>query len=245
MSRDLYLMPPEAPRAMPVQDFARHHRDSQAPDAPVERGVGLWRWLAFCPALLATALLLWLMIGWFSEAGISTVEGVLLTLICFNFFWISFTLSTVTLGLWSLTRAAPRPSATPPEPLNVALLMPVYNEVPWYVLGNARSMLEELRARGGAHRYAMFILSDTRDDAIAAQEQESVRALQAMLSPGLELYYRRRPENTDRKVGNIANWVARWGGAWDAMLVLDDYGRYLLLLALLPAALLLPRKNLT
>ena len=40
------------------------------------------------------------------------------------------------------------------EPLKVALLMPVYNEVPWYVLGNARTMLEELKARGGQHQYA-------------------------------------------------------------------------------------------
>ena len=67
----------------------------------------------------------------------------------------------------------------------------------------------------------MFILSDTRDDQIARAEQQSIRALQAMLSPGIELYYRRRAENTDRKVGNIADWVCRWGGGYDAMLVLD------------------------
>ena len=218
---DYLDMPPEAPRPMPVQDFGREYRDETAPADDGAGGIALWRVLAFSPAMLATGALVWIMAGWFGDHGISVIEGVLLGLIAFNFFWIAFTVFTVLMGVWSLTRQAPRDRSAPAEPLSVALLMPVYNETPWYVLGNARSMLEELRARGGRHRYALFILSDTRDEAIARQEQESVRAVQEMLSPGLELYYRRRAENTDRKVGNIADWVSRWSGDWDAMLVLD------------------------
>ncbi|MHA6265077.1 glucans biosynthesis glucosyltransferase MdoH [Arenibacterium sp. CAU 1754] len=221
MNTDLHIMPPETPRPMPVQDFSAPYHDATAPGAAPERGVSLWRVLAFSPAMTATAALLWVMHGWFSDMGISWIEGTLLALISFNFFWISFTVSTVLLGLVSLSRAAPRRSARKAPPLSMALLMPIHNEVPWYVLGNARSMLEELRTRGGGHRFAMFVLSDTRDDTIAAQEQASVQALQSTLSPGCELYYRRRVLNTDRKVGNIADWVARWGGGYDAMLVLD------------------------
>lgn len=223
MSRDLHIMPPENPAAMPAQDFSTAFHDAQAPGSPPERHVSLWRVLAFSPAMAATAALLWIMTGWFSDQGISGVEAILLALISFNFFWISFTVSTVCLGLFSLLRQdpQPRPAATRPEAMTVALLMPIHNEVPWYVLGNARSMLEELRAHGGDHDYTMFILSDTRDDAIAAQEQASVQALRASLSPGLTLYYRRRAQNTDRKVGNIGDWVSRWGGGYKAMLVLD------------------------
>lgn len=219
---DLSMMPPEAPRAMPQQDFARAYRDALAPAEPAAQGlVGLWRVLAFVPALGITGWLAFIMVGWFSDGGISVVEGILLALICFNFFWIAFTVTTVLLGMWSLSRQAPRVRGSAARPLDVALLMPIYNEVPWYVLGNARSMLEELRARGGGHRFAMFILSDTRDDAIAAQERASVQALRDAMGPEYELYYRRRVQNTDRKVGNIHEWVTRWGGAWEAMLVLD------------------------
>ncbi|MBV1895003.1 MAG: glucans biosynthesis glucosyltransferase MdoH [Rhodobacteraceae bacterium] len=218
---DLYIMPPDHPMPMPVQDFGTAFTDEDAPIEEPVRGVALWRVLAFSPAMVATGLLFWIMQDWFSEMGISVVEAILLTLVCFNFFWVTFTVSTVLLGLVSMTQQTPRPDATPAEPLKVALLMPIYNEVPWYVLGNARSMLEELRARGGVHEYTMFILSDTRDDQIAAQEQASVLALRASLSPGLKLYYRRRAENTDRKVGNIAEWVGRWGAGYPAMLVLD------------------------
>lgn len=218
-------MPRESPVAMPPQDFGSAFQDARAPGAGPDKGVALWRVLAFSPAMAATVALLWIMIGWFSDQGISGVEATLLTLISFNFFWITFTLSTVLLGVYALARqdkSQPRDlQEGPPKALNVALLMPIHNEVPWYVLGNARSMLEDLRARGGCHHYAIFILSDTRDDAIAAQEQASVQALRASLSPGLDIYYRRRAHNTDRKVGNIADWVSRWGGDWQAMLVLD------------------------
>lgn len=221
MSQDLHIMPPEAPLQMPAQNFSAGFRDAQAPSNHGKASAGFWRALAFSPAMVATLALLWVMSDWFGAQGINVIEAILLALISFNFFWISFTVCTVLLGMVSLSRQEQPLRQGRSQPLKVALLMPVYNEVPWFVLGNARTMLEELRARGGQHQYAMFILSDTRDPEIAAQEQASIEALRTSLAPDLELYYRRREQNTDRKVGNIADWVSRWGADWDAMLVLD------------------------
>lgn len=221
MTTETNWMPSPASLNMPAQDLRRPFQDHSAPWAARPRHVILWRLLAFSPALAATAALLAIMLGWFSEQGISIVEGLLLALISFNFFWISFTVSTVLLGFFSLMRQGPRTAATQPSPMRVALLMPIYNEVPWYVLGNARSMLEDLEARDDGHDYALFILSDTRDPTIAAQEEESFAALRASLPAGVQVYYRRRTENTDRKVGNVADWVQNWGADWEAMLVLD------------------------
>ncbi|NIZ59941.1 glucans biosynthesis glucosyltransferase MdoH [Sedimentitalea sp. CY04] len=215
------LLPPEQPLAMPAQDFSADFQDRAAPSQPQPQPVALWRVLAFSPAMVGTALLTWVMQDWFADGGFSVLEMVLLTLIAFNFFWICFTVSTVLLGLYSLSQRPGVRRLSPPQKMNVALLMPIYNEVPWYVLGNAQTMLEELRKRGGIHDYSMFILSDTRDDALAEQELISVRALHAMMPPRLNLYYRRRDQNTDRKVGNIADWVSRWGAGFEAMLVLD------------------------
>ncbi|WP_299887562.1 glucans biosynthesis glucosyltransferase MdoH [uncultured Ruegeria sp.] len=221
MSHDLHIMPPQAPLAMPAQDFRAGFRDAEVPSRTGRHSAGFWRALAFSPAMAATLGLFWVMTDWFGAEGINLIEAVLLALISFNFFWISFTVCTVLLGMVSLSRQERPARQGRPQALRVALLMPVYNEVPWFVLGNARTMLEELQARGGQHHYAMFILSDTRDPEIAAQEQASIEALRTTLAPGLELYYRRREQNTDRKVGNIADWVSRWGSDWDAMLVLD------------------------
>ncbi|WP_050603322.1 glucans biosynthesis glucosyltransferase MdoH [Ruegeria sp. 6PALISEP08] len=221
MSRDLHIMPPQAPLAMPAQNFGARFRDADAPSGSRAASAGFWRALAFSPAMAATLGLLWVMSDWFSAEGINLVEAILLALISFNFFWISFTVCTVLLGMVSLSKQDRPQKSHRAQPLRVALLTPIYNEVPWNVLGNARTMLEDLQTRSGRHHYAMFILSDTRDPEIAAQEQASVEALRTTLAPGLELYYRRREQNTDRKVGNIADWVSRWGADWDAMLVLD------------------------
>lgn len=222
------LVPPEQPLAMPEQDFSRAFQDGSAPkgldgdaDGPVPQNDTRWRLLVFSPAILATAALVWVMQGWFAQDGFMGLEKVLLALIGFSFFWICFTVSTVFTGILSLWQQKPVIRRGPVRPMQVALLMPVYNEEPWYVLGSARSMLEELTARGGGHTYAMFILSDTRSDSIAAQERASVAALRVQLGPDVPLYYRRRAQNTARKSGNIADWVRRWGAGYEAMLILD------------------------
>ncbi len=218
--RDLHVMPPETPMAMPAQDLRAPFSDRAAPGVSRPRGTLAWRLVSFGPAAIATSGFCYAMWEWFAGSGISWIEGVLLTLIAFNFFWLCFTVCTVALGLASLSREQ-RPERTAVPPQKVALLMPIYNEMPWYVLGNAASMLQELQARNGGHEYAMFILSDTQDEMIAEAEQVSVAALRAHLGWDIPIYYRRRPDNVDRKVGNIADWVQRWGGAWPAMLVLD------------------------
>ena len=47
----------------------------------------------------------------------------------------------------------------------------------------------------------------------------------AELRPGPAVYYRRRLSNAQRKPGNIAEWVRRWGGAYAYMLMLDADSR--------------------
>ncbi|WP_122075462.1 glucans biosynthesis glucosyltransferase MdoH [Pseudophaeobacter sp. EL27] len=214
-------MPPLQPLAMPEQDFTAPFRDENAPEFEPPQHLALWRLLAFSPAMLATAALTWVMQGWFAKGGFMALELVLLALIAFNFFWICFSVSTVLLGLFSLSKRDRSRPGGKPAAMRVALLVPVYNETPWYVLGNVQSMLEELQQRGGQHSYDMFVLSDTRDEALAEQERLSIEALRADLPAGMALYYRRRAENTHRKVGNISDWLRRWGAGYEAMLVLD------------------------
>ena len=208
--------------AMPTQNLGAAFTDDVAPGVTEQGQTPGWRLISFGSALVATAGFFHAMWTWFADDGINRVETVLLCLIAFNFFWLCFTVCTVTLGLASVSLVRQeQPPKRSVAPQKVALLMPIHNELPWYVLGNAASMLEQLRTRDGGHRYALFILSDTRDNKIARAEQASVAVLRARLGPELPIFYRRRAENTDRKAGNIADWVQRWGGDWTAMLVLD------------------------
>ena len=48
-----------------------------------------------------------------------------------------------------------------------------------------------------------------------------VLRLRMRLGSQSAVYYRRREHNTDRKAGNIADWVRTWGGAYESMVILD------------------------
>ncbi len=218
-SRLALSMPPSAPLAHPQQDLSRRFRDHAAPVSAPDAGAVFWRLGTFLPAAIGTGVLLWGFLSWFAADGTSWAEALLAMLIGAGFFWIALTFVTVLAGSGALFSRMP-PDEGPITPLDVALLVPVHEEAPWDVFGNAAAMLERLAAAPGAHRWSLYILSDTRDPVRAAQEETTYAAIRAGL-PDVRVWYRRRVQNTDRKVGNLAQWVAQWGGAHDAMLVLD------------------------
>jgi membrane glycosyltransferase len=211
-------MPPLAPLSMPQQDFAT---------APAVRDYNgrvdgsVWRLSVFVPAILGTLALIWGLHGVLMQSGMSVLEWILLAMIGTTFVWVTIAISTVGVGL---AGRVSRPRDTAPDvaaPLDVALLVPIYNEVPWDVFGNASAMLHDLATRNAAHRFTLFVLSDSTEAAIAAQEWQAFVALRAAAPEGIAVHYRRRPQNTDKKVGNLVDWITGWGAAHDAMLVLD------------------------
>ncbi len=215
-------MPPEAPLAMPTQALDQPYVDAAAPGGREQAGTVWWRLIAFVPAILTTIGVSVALTNWFKMDGFSALEGAIVVLIVFTFFWIALALSTATLGVFSLWMARPKVTEqTPVSPLDVALLVPVYNEDPADVFGNAAAMMMALHREPHVHNYSLFILSDTRDEFAATQEMRAFQVLKAQLPAEAQVYYRRRKDNIDRKVGNLADWIERWGGAFEAMLVLD------------------------
>jgi len=209
------------PMARPIQALNRPHVGAAAPGGERSRALW-WRLATFAPALLTTLGLIAALTDWFAMDGLSAFEGAVIALIAFTFFWIALSVSTATLGVATLLLSRRRPALPaqgPVLPLEVALLVPVHNECPADVFGNAAAMLGELSATPHVHRFTLFILSDTRDEPIAEQEMRAYHSLRAQV--GARVHYRRRADNVDRKVGNLADWVENWGGAYPAMLVLD------------------------
>ena len=210
-------MPPEAPLPQPSQDLRRRFRDGAAPGPARDPAIPLWRAAILAPALGVTAALLWAVLSRFGADGTTGVEAALAALMAVGIFWIALSLATAAAGAVAMARARPA-DAGPAAPLDVALLMPVHEEAAWDSFGNAAAMLEALDRLPTPHRFALYVLSDTRDPHRAAQEAAAFAALAA---DHPHLHYRRRAENVDAKVGNLRDWVTRWGGAHDAMLVLD------------------------
>ena len=216
-------MPSVAARVMPVQSLDQPYRDVTAPAAVhVGKRTVWWRAATFLPAIATTCALIAAFTDWFAMDGFSAFEGVVIGLIAFTFFWIALSVSTSFLGVANLLWARPRIAQNSPVPsLDVALLIPVYNEETADVFGNAAAMLQALNEQKHVHTFSLFILSDTRDPAIADQEERAFLTLRSQFREQGNVFYRRRVENVDRKVGNLADWVENWGGAYEAMLVLD------------------------
>ncbi|MEL6168669.1 MAG: glucans biosynthesis glucosyltransferase MdoH [Pseudomonadota bacterium] len=214
------LMPPEAPLALVEQSFGRR------PDA-IRAGLPrwqatdlLWRLGAFGPAFALTLSFLAGLARWFRDGGFTLGEVAVVVLIGATFIWVSLSVSAMVLALFRLWLGRPRPERQRGEAQSVALLVPVFNEDPAEVMGRVAAMRAELDGLRTEHRFAFFVLSDTRDETIAQAELRAVGALRAAAT-GVPVHYRRRATNSDRKIGNLYDWIRRWGAAWDAMIILD------------------------
>ncbi len=154
--------------------------------------------------------------------SITALQWVLWGLFILNFSWISIAFSSGVLGFFSLLRR-PRTMISVPQILNTrtAVIMPIYNEAPARVYGAMQAMIEDVDKTGLAQNFDFFFLSDTTSPAIWVAEERAFYALRERLPDHIKLYYLHRPKNTARKAGNIANFVSRWGDAYEQMVVLD------------------------
>lgn len=208
---------------MVAQDFKARPKSRKAATTPNMQRRTFWRLAVFGPAVIGTALLVYGIYGWLAGAGMTGLEWALLTMIGATFVWVTLSVSTVGVAVAGLVARSDADMRDRAEvaAINVALLVPIYNEVPWDVFGNAAAMLDDLDRRKGAHHYTLFVLSDTRDEVIAAQEWQAFIRLHAQAPQNIQVHYRRRATNTDKKVGNLLDWITGWGAAFEGMVVLD------------------------
>ncbi len=120
------------------------------------------------------------------------------------------------IGAVARTKPETAPDALAWRP-RTALLVPIYNEQPESVAAAVRIMAEALEPADGI---AVFVLSDTQSPAVAAAEA-GLFPPHAMARSGIEIHYRRRPRNTGRKAGNIAEFCGNVGRGYDFAIVLD------------------------
>ncbi|EQA97160.1 glucans biosynthesis glucosyltransferase MdoH [Sphingobium indicum] len=215
-------LPPERPLAMPAQDFAATPRD--LPHRPFN--IDLWarRTLVVLLALLPASMAAHEMRRSIGLDGISAWEGVYLALFIPLFAWIAFGFATSLIGFLLLTMGRGqsvrpyRARSTPPLRGRTAVLLPVCNEDFRGVLGRLSIMERSLAQVMGGERFEFFILSDSN-----AENGEIERTAYLKMRRGFSrpVHYRRRALNVGRKPGNIAEWVERFGGAYDYMIVLD------------------------
>ncbi|MDX7953443.1 glucans biosynthesis glucosyltransferase MdoH [Lichenihabitans sp. Uapishka_5] len=216
-------MPPEHPLAMPTQ--ALRHYDAATRriwQNPAHRRLPLLaRFWVFGGALLLTLYGIEEMYRVINVGGITVLKWVLLFLFSANFSWIALAFTSAVAGFCWLWRASKAPGLPERLTRRTAVAMPIYNEATARVFGALQAMIEDVEATGLGRSFEWFFLSDTTDPDVWVAEERAFLALRARLGPTVEVFYRHRAKNTSRKAGNIADFVSRWGGSYDHMLVLD------------------------
>jgi membrane glycosyltransferase len=220
-------LPEPAPLNMPVQSL----QDMPSPGPLVRpsapRGMAWRRVLVLGGAMLLTAFATREMGLVLDIARPTALQIVLLLLFVVLFAWIALSFVSAVCGFASLLADGGRrlgidpDAALPKLSTHTALLMPVYNEPPERVMAGLQAMHESIAATGAAAHFDIFILSDTTDPDAWVAEEAAFLALRERSGDEERIFYRRRPKNTERKAGNIAEWVQRFGGAYPHMLVLD------------------------
>jgi membrane glycosyltransferase len=158
--------------------------------------------------------------------GVTVLEGLLLGFFLVLLAWIAFSFLPAIAGFCILLagRQAGLPidseGPLPDIASRTAMLLPTYNEDPHHLIARLRAMVEQVAETGHGSRFDWFLLSDTTDPDIWVEEELTFIALRRACSAA-RLYYRHRSDNTARKSGNIAEWVRRFGAAYEYMIVLD------------------------
>jgi membrane glycosyltransferase len=218
-----WLLPHPTPIHMPVQSL-ESMPERTAPDIAPDRGFRAMGLIAISLAMTGVAT------GYLYNALAADTFGVLdlLILSVFTplFAWTAFSFASAAAGLWATIRGydplgVGGGSSAPELSTRTALLAPIYNECPHAVCARLQAIWVSLEGTGARGFFDIFVLSDTTKPTIQAEEQAEIAALRRRLGPQARLFYRHRPNNYDRKAGNMGDWVRSFGGAYDHMVVLD------------------------
>ncbi|WP_255726625.1 glucans biosynthesis glucosyltransferase MdoH [Microvirga sp. ACRRW] len=217
------VMPPEKHLDMPTQHLRRWSDDQERKRVRQNPKLGMWlaRLFVFGGGLLLTAYGTYEMYQVVSVSRTTALQWVLVALFTVNFSWIAVAFTSALLGFFALLRR-PRPAPLPSAlEVRTAVVMPVYNEQTDRTYAALEAIYESIEATGLGDSFDYFILSDTTNADAWIAEERAFLALRERLGPKARFYYRHRAKNHHRKAGNIADFVSRWGGHYEQMLVLD------------------------
>lgn len=211
---------------MPVQSLWSRPDRGRRPDTS-PRTIALRRLYVLGGTIALTALAASEMYDVMAVSGITILEWLVLALFVSLHGWIGFAFVSALAGFFlQVSRGGLGLGIDPSGPLpelqgRTALLMPTYNEDPSRVSAGLQTIYESLEATGRLGHFDFFILSDTTDPDIWVAEEAAWLALRERVGGHDRIFYRHRAKNIERKAGNIADWVRRFGGRYPQMLILD------------------------
>ncbi len=201
------------------------------------------RWLLVLLILLPTLIASNFMAEVLPYKGRTGLELAIVVFFGALFGWISIGFWTATLGFFTLVRKRDRfaithiePSSSddsihgqegrPPWPdealaARTVVIMPICNEPVERVFAGLRAIHDSLVRTGRDREFHFFVLSDTADPTLAAHEIEAWFEWCKAVNGFGRIFYRRRKVRIERKSGNVADFLRRWGSRYEFMISLD------------------------
>jgi membrane glycosyltransferase len=215
--------PPENRLVMPVQSFGSWKASDRRKPAAPQAWATPWlkRLFVFGGGLALTAYGAWEMYNVVSVSRTTSLQYVLLVLFTINFSWIALAFTSAVLGFFGLLINKGFPGRVETLKHRTVVVMPIYNESSARTFAALAAIRESVEATGLGDHFDYFIVSDTTNPDVWIAEERAFLALRQRLGPDGRVYYRHRPKNHHRKAGNIADFVTRWGGHYEHMVVLD------------------------
>jgi membrane glycosyltransferase len=208
-------MPPEARLSMPPQDL--RYKPSQRTREPSTAAVLYARFILVTVTLGVSTYGIYQMLQVVRFASMTLLQGLMIFFFAISLGWIAFAAGSVIAG--ASKRRDPVPRGLPRR--LTALVMPIYNEDPVRTTAALQAMAEALQGIGVNQCFEIAVLSDSTNADSWIRETAAIDLLRRSLTSVMPVWYRRRWSNVARKSGNVEDFVTRWGGRFEHMIVLD------------------------
>ncbi len=210
--------PPAAPIAMPDQNLAVVDR-VRFPRPSWRTRAG--RLVTFGGAIGLTAYASQQVVALVPLADVGPLRWLAAVLFFITFGWISLAAMSAIAGVLLAGSVRRRQDAVTSLQRRTVLLAPICNEDPAHTFAALMAMGADLVELGAGPSFEIFVISDTTNPDIWVQETAAFHTLRQELQGGIAVWYRHRHEHSGKKAGNVRDFVTRWGGRYENMIVLD------------------------
>jgi membrane glycosyltransferase len=186
------------------------------------------RFVFFSSIFGLTSLATWFMADLLWQDGISGIEVSLLALFVILFAHIATGFCTAVVGFYVINRggdsariAATLPAVESPTMASTAIVMPAFNEDVSRVFEGLRVVYRSVQETRQLEHFDFFVLSDSNQPNQWIQEEVAWLELCKQVGGFGKIFYRKRRHSINKKAGNVADFLRRWGKSYRYMIVLD------------------------
>jgi membrane glycosyltransferase len=188
------------------------------------------RFVFFSSVFVLTSLATWFVadLYWRDVDGLSGLEIILLLLFVPLFAHIAVGFCTALAGFYVINRggdssriSVSAPAGGPHRLASTAIVMPVFNEDVSRVFEGLRVVFSSVQQLEGADNFDFFVLSDSNQPNQWIREEVAWAELCKQVGGFGKIFYRKRRQAINKKAGNVADFLRRWGKNYRYMVVLD------------------------